>query len=134
MKQYVVPDASVLVALLLDSGSSGQWSAETLNGADLIAPSLAIFETANIIRRHALTGQVSHDQATQAHADLLDMAIEIWPYDVLAKRAWELRHNISIYDASYVAVAELTGATLVTLDQRLSVAPGPCCTITVPGS
>jgi predicted nucleic acid-binding protein len=128
----IVCDASAIVALLLDSGSDGQWVTQTIARSDLAAPNLVQFESANIIRRHELAGIVGADQAAQAHADLLDLAIEPWPYELLAARAWELRHNLSIYDASYVALAELLGAKLVTLDRRISGAPGLRCTITSP--
>jgi predicted nucleic acid-binding protein len=128
----VVCDASAIVALLLDSGSEGRWATAALIGADLAAPTLVGFETANIIRRHELAGLVSSDQAAQAHADLLDLTIEQWPYEILASRAWELRLNLSSYDASYVALAELIGATLVTLDKRISRAPGLRCEVTTP--
>lgn len=132
MTAPVVCDASALVALLLDSGPDGRWATEALSGADLVAPSLVDFEAANIIRRHELAGVVSQDQAVQAHTDLLDLTIEHWPYELLAPRAWQLRQNLSIYDASYVALAELTDATLVTLDRRLRAAPGPRCSIATP--
>ncbi|HYN49406.1 MAG TPA: type II toxin-antitoxin system VapC family toxin [Thermoleophilaceae bacterium] len=132
MSTRVVCDASALVALLLDGGPDGRWVTEALTGADLAAPSLVAFEAANIIRRHELAGLVSSDQAAQAHADLLDLAIEHWPYEILAPRAWQLRENLSCYDASYVALAELTGATLVTLDRRISRAPGLRCTVATP--
>ena len=132
MSARVVCDASALVALLLDGGSTGRWVAEALTGADLVAPSIVAFETANIIRRHELAGLVSADQAAQAHADLLDLEIEQWPYELLATRAWELRRNLSSYDASYVALAELTGATLVTLDGRVGRAPGLRCAAATP--
>ncbi len=128
----VVCDASALVALLLDSASDGRWATETLTGTELIAPALVGFETANIIRRHELAGLVGADQAAQAHADLLDLTIEHWPYEPLAPRAWELRHNLSIHDATYVALAELTDATLITLDRRIAGAPGPRCPIATP--
>ncbi len=132
MNTRVVCDASALVAVLLDGGFDGQWVSEALSGADLVAPSLVEFEAANIIRRHDLAGLVSTDQAAQAHADLLDLAIEHWPYELLAPRAWQLRRNLSIYDASYVALAEFTDTTLVTLDRRISGAPGLRCSITTP--
>lgn len=132
MSSRVVCDASALVALLLDGGPDGRWVAEALASSDLVAPSLAAFESANILRRHELAGLVSGDQAAQAHADLLDLAIEAWPYELLASRAWELRRNLSSYDASYVALAELTGATLVTLDRRIGRAPGLRCAIARP--
>ena len=133
MNARVVCDASALVALLLDSGPNGRWATDVLTGADLIAPSLVAFEAANIVRRHELAGLVASDQAAQAHADLLALAIEHWPYEILAPRAWELRQSLSVYDAGYVALAELAEATLVTLDRRIGDAPGPRCAITTPG-
>lgn len=75
---------------------------------------------------------MSTDQAAQAHADLLDLATEHWPYEILAPRAWQLRRNLSSYDASYVALAELIGATRVTLDRQISRAPGVRCTVATP--
>jgi predicted nucleic acid-binding protein len=128
----VVCDASALVALLLDSGPDGRWVTEALTAAELAAPSLVAFEAANIIRRHELAGLIGTDQAVQAHADLLDLTIEHWPYEVLAARAWELRPNLSSHDASYVALAELIRATLVTLDRRIGRAPGLKCTVATP--
>lgn len=132
MSARVVCDASAVVALLLDSGDDGRWATAALTNADLAAPSLLGFETANIIRRHELAGLVSKDQAAQAHADLLDLAIEQWPHELVAGRAWELRHNLSIYDASYVALAELTNASLVTLDERVGSAPDLRCPVKTP--
>lgn len=132
MSTRIVCDASALTALLIDGGPDGKWVTEAFTGADLAAPSLVGFETANIVRRHELAGLISPDQAAQAHADLLDLAIEHWPYELLATRAWQLRLNLSIYDASYVALAELLGATLVTLDHRIGRAPGLRCAISTP--
>ena len=132
MSTRVVCDASALTALLIDGGADGQWVTAAVDGADLAAPSLVGFETANIIRRHELAGLISPDQAAQAHADLLDLAIEHWPHELLATRAWQLRLNLSIYDASYVALAELLGSTLVTLDRRIGNAPGPQRAIATP--
>jgi predicted nucleic acid-binding protein len=129
---HVVCDASALVAVLLDGGADGRWASEALRGAELLAPSLAAFEAADIIRRHELAGSIGADQAAQAHADLLDLAIEYWPYELLARRAWELRENLSVYDASYVALAELSDAALVTLDRRIAGAPGVRCAIATP--
>jgi predicted nucleic acid-binding protein len=132
MSESVVCDASALVAVLLDGGAAGSWATDAVAGAHLTAPDLVAYEAANIIRRHELAERVSHDQAAQAHADLLDLAIELWPYELVAARAWELRSNLSSYDASYVALAELIGATLVTLDRRIAGAPDVRCRVATP--
>jgi predicted nucleic acid-binding protein len=132
VSRRVVCDASALTAVLIDGGPDGQWATAAVTGAELVAPSLVDFETANIIRRHELAHLISADQAAQAQADLLDLAIERWPYELLATRAWELRLNLSIYDASYVALAELLEVEFVTLDRRIARAPGPRCTISTP--
>jgi predicted nucleic acid-binding protein len=128
----VVCDASAVVALLLDAGDAGRWATEELRGTELLAPELLPFEVTNVIRRRELAGLVSADQAVQAHVDLLDLAIELWPCEALADRAWALRRNLSSYDASYVALAEFVGATLVTLDGRIAAAPGLRCTVSLP--
>ena len=132
MRPRVVCDASAVVAVLLDAGSDGRWVTDALTGVDLAAPSLLPFEVANIIRRHELAALITADQAAQAHADLLGLAIEQWPYDLLAPRAWQLRKNLTTYDASYVALAELLGAVLVTLDGRISRAPDVRCAVAIP--
>jgi len=121
-----------VVAILLDSGPDGRWATTAVADADLAAPSLFPFEAANIIRRHELAGVISADQAAQAHSDLIDLAVEHWPYEVLVPRAWELRHNLTSYDASYVALAELLEATLVTLDLGIGRAPDLRCTVATP--
>ena len=132
MSSSVVCDASAIAALLLDSGPDGEWVTHTIDRSEIAAPALVTYESANVIRRQELAGQISPDQAAQAHADLLDLAIEVWPYDILAARAWELRQNLSIYDATYVALAETAELTLITLDKRLAKAPGTKCRITAP--
>lgn len=127
-----VCDASAIVALLLDDGPDGRWSTQELHGAALSAPSLMAFEAANIVRRHELAKLVTTEQAAQAHADLLDLDVDSWPYDVLAPRAWQLRRNLSSYDASYVALAELLDVPLVTLDRRIRRARGIACSVRTP--
>jgi predicted nucleic acid-binding protein len=134
VSERVVCDASAVLAALLDSGADGQWATARLAEAELFAPTLLPFECANVIRRAELSAAVSADQAAQAHADLLDLAIDLWPYDVLAPRAWELRANLSSYDAAYVALAEVLAIPLVTLDRRILRAPGITCSVSVPSS
>ena len=132
MTSPAVCDASVLVALLLDSGPPGTWAADRLRGTALAAPALVGFETANVIRRLERAGVIGTDQAAQAHADLLDLDIELWPHQMLADRTWDLRGNLSIYDGAYVALAELLQTTLVTLDRAIARAPGVRCPVATP--
>lgn len=133
MTDRITCDASVLVAMLVDGGPAGQWATSALTAAtDLLAPHLALFEAANILRRHQLAELITAEQAAQAHADLLELPIDLWPYELLAPRTWELRRNLSVYDGSYVALAEMTGTLLATLDGRIARAPGITCGITAP--
>lgn len=127
-----VLDASALVALLLDAGAAGRWVAGQVAGRQLAAPELVMFETANVLRRRAAVGAVSQAEASLAHEDLRALALELWPYAVCAERAWQLRANLTVQDASYVAVAERLGADLLTLDVRLARAPGPRCRVATP--
>ena len=132
MSPPVVGDASALVAVLLDGGRDGVWATAALADRTLSAPSLIAFEAANIIRRQELARAISSDQSAQAHRDLLELDIELWPHELLAERAWELRRNLTVYDASYVALAELLGGELVTLDKRIGGAPGLRCPVLSP--
>jgi predicted nucleic acid-binding protein len=125
----LVLDASAAVALLADAGPTGQWVEATIRGATLLAPELMPFEVSNILRRHALAGVLDASGATLAHADLVALPIDLYPYAALAERVWELRANITAYDASYIALAELAAAPLVTLDAKLAGATGPTCKI-----
>jgi predicted nucleic acid-binding protein len=68
-----------------------------------------------------------------AHADLLRLPVQLVAYEPVANRAWELRENLTTYDAWYVALAEGIGAPLATLDRRLSRAPGLRCELLLPG-
>jgi predicted nucleic acid-binding protein len=128
----LVVDASVVVAGLTDSGADGRWAESLLAGDSLAAPHLMPVETANILRRAALAGDISADVASLAHTDLSDLRVEFFPYQPCAGRVWELRENVTCYDAWYVAVAELLDVPLATLDGRLASSPGPRCQFLVP--
>lgn len=130
----LVVDASVVVAALVDEGEVGWWAEEILLSAPLAAPQLMPYEVANVLRRAGRSGEISDDSATLAHADLLDLDFELLPHAVTAPRAWELRSNLTMYDAAYVALAELLEAPLATLDERLLCSTGPRCEfLTRPG-
>ena len=122
-----VIDASVLVAALIDSGPDGNWAEQFLAGGDLHAPELVRVEAANALRRLELAGKLPASEANAAYEDMLQLSIELLPFEPFAERIWELRHAVTSYDAWYVAVAEALGMPLATLDGRLVGANGPRC-------
>lgn len=128
----LVVDASVIVAALVDSGPDGDWAAAVMEGQALAAPHHMPIETANILRRASVARRLSWDTTSLAHADLLALRIELFPYAPLADRCWQLRENVTTYDGAYVALAEELDAPLATLDQRLAAAPGPRCAFQTP--
>ena len=128
----LVVDASVVVAALIDGGPDGRWAESILVADQLAAPHLMPVEAANILRRAALAGDISDEAASLAHADLLALVVELFPYEVLAPRVWELRSNVTAYDACYVALAEALRAPLATLDRKLAESTGPRCTFRTP--
>ena len=132
MTRPVVVDSSAIVALLTDAGPMGDWVAANLEGATLAAPSLAPFEAANVLRRQLLLSAIDETEASLAHQDLVELSIELWPYAALAERTWQLRADVTVYDAAYVALAELLGAPVVTLDAGLGRSAGPRCPILTP--
>lgn len=128
----VVVDASAVVAALVDGGSAGEWAAAELAREDLAAPHLMPVEVANILRRAALASDLTADVAALAHDDLLQLHVDLFPYEPLAQRVWELRENLTAYDACYVALAEALGVALFTLDRRVAGAPGLRCDVRLP--
>jgi predicted nucleic acid-binding protein len=128
----LVIDASLVVAALIDTGKDGTWAHELLGTDQLVAPHLMPVEVANILRRAALDGDLSADSAALAHADLLALPIDLFPYGPFSSRVWELRANLTCYDAWYVSLAEALGARLATLDVRLRRSRGPRCLFETP--
>lgn len=127
-----VVDASLLVGALTSSGQDAQWCRAALDRSDIAAPEMALAETTNLVRRMELSGRITRLESTSAHSDLLDLGIELYPFRPFAGRVWELRANLTAYDAWYVAVAEELDWPLLTLDRRLSRATGPRCEVVVP--
>ena len=80
-----------------------------------------------MLRRAVQAGDMSPDAAALAYQDLLDLRIQMYPYAPFSVRVWELRNNVTPYDAWYVALAEFLDVPLATLDGRLAKAPGPRC-------
>ena len=128
----VVVDASALVAAAVDAGPSGQWADDVLAEGALAGPELVLVEATNILRRLERIGQISAFEAMSASRDLLTLGIDLFPFSPFAARIWALRHNLTSYDAWYVAVAEALDCRLATLDQKLGRAEGPTCEIITP--
>lgn len=127
-----VVDASLLVAATADVGPEGAWAEGLLADGDVVAPHLVLVEATNILRRLEIAKQLTRLEATAAQRDLLSLDILLVPFEPFADRVWELRRNVTSYDAWYVAVAEAFGLPLATLDGRLSRASGPACRFLVP--
>ena len=128
----VVVDASVLVAAVMDAGPDGDWARAVTAGRHLIAPQLAPAEAGNVLRRAELAGEISGPEATAGYRDVVDLPIELLHFEPFAPRIWELRFNLTTYDAWYVACAEALAVPLATLDARLGRAPGPACRFLLP--
>ncbi len=128
-----VVDASTLVAALIDTGADGRWATAAISEHHpLVAPELAPAEASNILRRLESSRHVSSAEAAAAHRDLLRLDLECHPFAPFAERVWELRTNLTCYDAWYVALAEALATPLLTLDRRISRATGPACEVIVP--
>jgi predicted nucleic acid-binding protein len=125
----VVIDASILAPAIADAGDDGRRFREYLHDKSIAGPDLLRIEVTSVLRRHAHRGQLTPRQADAAVSDLLDLPITVFPTAPLLHRMWDLRANLTAYDACYVALAEALDAVLVTADQRLAHASGPRCRI-----
>lgn len=127
----IVVDASVLVNVVGDDGADGDRARETVRGQELSAPDLVDVEVVSVLRRRWLAKTMTARRFAEAMEDLGALPANRYPVLPFMQRAYELRANVSAYDATYVALAELLDCTLVTADRRLAAAPGPRCAITV---
>lgn len=121
----VVLDASAVLEVLLQT-AAGAPLAERLLGPDssLHAPHLMDVEVAQVLRRYVARDEIDPQRARQALEDLADLPVQRYRHDDLLPRVWELRENLTAYDAVYVALAEALEATLLTRDGRIFRAPG----------
>jgi predicted nucleic acid-binding protein len=130
----IVVDASVLANVVGDDEESGRTARRGLRGIDgVAAPDLVDVETVAVLRKRWLATTISEQRFASAIADLERIDIERVPTLRLMRRAYELRSNVTPYDASYVALAELLDCELWTADERLANAPGPQCIIRLIG-
>ena len=128
-RTVLVVDASVMAPALADDGADGDSARARLSGESLAAPELIDLETASAIRRQVRAGQLDARRAGFALADLVDLPLRRAPHRWLLERCWVLRENLTVYDAAYVALAEMLGVPLLTADAHLKAAPGPTCEI-----
>ncbi len=116
--------------IVLDASAAIEWLLQTTSGLQierriysqnetLHSPHLLDIEVVHVLRRFVLEGRISANRGDQALRDLLALRITRYPHDVLLGRIWQLRQNLSAYDAAYVALAEDLGSPLITRDKRL---------------
>lgn len=122
----IVVDASAEVAVLLNVGPEVERIRERVarRGQTLHVPHLFDIEVLHSLRSLILRGTVSPERARLALSRLRDTQLTRYPHTSLMQRIWELRENLSAYDAAYVALAEALDAPLITMDARLAQAPG----------
>lgn len=121
----IVLDASAALEFLLNTPLAARISARLFRaGASLHAPHLIDVEFAQVLRRLARRGGIGPERAAQAFQDLTDLPITRYPHQMLLPGIWALRENATAYDAAYLALAEVLGATLVTCDAALASVPG----------
>ncbi|BAN01687.1 type II toxin-antitoxin system VapC family toxin [Ilumatobacter coccineus] len=124
----IVVDASVLANVVGDDESAGTLARRRLQIAGAAsAPDLVDVETVSVLRRRWLKGDLTDERFRSAVDDLLALPITRFPTAVFMPRAFELRANVTAYDACYVALAEALDCTLVTADRRLASAPTISC-------
>ncbi len=121
----IVLDASAAIDWLLQTPTGRQIEKRIFSRSEsLHAPHLLDLEVGQVLRRLVRDGSVSAQRAYQAIEDLLDLRITRYPHIVLLPRIWQLRNNLSAYDAAYVALAEKLGARLLTRDAGLASCSG----------
>ena len=124
-------DASVLAPALGDDGSDGDRARARLRGERLAAPHLIDLEVASVWRRQVSSGLMDPRRAALAIADLVALPLLRAPHRTLISRCWQLRANVTMYDAAYLALAEALDTIFLTADGRLQCATGATCAIEV---
>lgn len=125
----IVIDACVLATGLADDAADGDRVRARLRGERLAAPHLIDLEVGSVWRRLVTAGALDERRAALALADLESLRLERADHRPLLARCWQLRHNMTVYDAAYVALAEMLQCSLLTGDARLGNAPGAHCDV-----
>jgi predicted nucleic acid-binding protein len=128
----IVLDASIVANIVADDGADGDLARARVRAAgDLMAPGLVDVETVSVLRRRWLANDLTEGRFRTAVDDLESLPIVRYPTRGLMRRAFELRANVTAYDAVYVALAEGLACPVLTADARLAKAPGPECEIQI---
>ncbi len=125
----IVVDASVLAPALSDDSDEGDYFRQLLRGQTVAAPELIDLEVQSVLRSGVRHRLLDERRARLAWLDLASAPLQRAPHRPLLQRAWELRDNVTTYDAAYVALAEILEATLLTADRKLADAPGIRCKV-----
>lgn len=127
-------DASAVVAALAGHPAVPDIVRRLRSEDDLHAPHLLDLEVAHALSRLARRSIITQDRARDAVLDLIELNITRYPHDVLLERVWDLRHNVSAYDAAYITLAEALDAPLITCDARLTRSSGHGARVELLGS
>ena len=121
----IVLDASAAVEWLLQTPSGALVARRVLSSKQTLhAPHLLDVEVTQTLRRFAAVGALALSRAEEALQDLADLRVSRYPHVLFLRRVWELRDNLTAYDALYAALAETLDATLLTCDRKIASAPG----------
>jgi predicted nucleic acid-binding protein len=128
----IVIDASAVIEWLLQTQAGIRVEQRIFSAApNLHAPHLLDVEVAQVLRRYVAAHYLKSGRAEEALQDFLDFPLTRYPHDFLLRRAWDLRRELTIYDAIYVALAEALNAPLVTCDRKLAAASGHSANVEV---
>ena len=121
----IVIDSSAVLEVLLRSQAGVEIEKRIFSPREsLVAPHLLDLEVLQVLRRYYAFGEIDSERGKEAIEDLKDLPINRYQHDIFLHRIWELRHNMTAYDAAYVALAETLSAPLLTRDAHLASAPG----------
>lgn len=127
-----VIDATVLIAALLDSGPNGQWAEAIVSEGALHAPEVLPMEATALLSALERSHEITASEANAAYEDLMQLDLQLYSFEPLAERIWELRHTAGTCDAWHIALAEALGLPLATLNVPISKTQGLSCHFRLP--
>lgn len=129
----IVTDAGVWIHAIVDEGPGGDVRTRLAGEASVAAPALLDLEFANVLRGLVAERPISDRNAAKALDQIAQAPIQRYGHQALLRRIWQLKANLTAYDAAYVALAELLGADLLTIDWHIARVPGIRCRVQVLG-